>query len=172
MSEYYAVVRSGFEDTLEHFGVLGMRWGIRHDRRVRAAKALYKTRRREIKKDRSLDKATKQRRITASREQWMKERENAANRLYSYNGKAMNRKIARQSTKKTIAKVALLGSAGSAAYDKMRSKGSRRLSSAVVGRATGIVDDSLLGIPSIGYYAANVAKRKDAPQVTRKKKKK
>lgn len=27
MSEYYAVIRSGSSDTLEHFGVIGMRWG-------------------------------------------------------------------------------------------------------------------------------------------------
>lgn len=160
MSDYYAVVRSDSEDTLEHFGVLGMRWGIRHDRRVKAAKALYKTRRREIKKDRSLDKATKQRRITASREQWMRERENAANRLYSYNGKEMNRKIARQSSKKTLAKAYLLGSSGAAAYDKMRSKGHGRMSSALVGAGASYVDSALLGIPSLGYYVKNRRARK------------
>lgn len=144
---YYAVERTVSSDTLEHFGVLGMRWGVRHDRRVRMAKARFKT-------DRS----------AASREQWMKERENAANRLYSLNGKEMNRKIARQSSKKTVAKAALLGSTGSAIYDKMRSRGHGRVVSGVVGAA----GNALNGIPSYAYYAANVMKRPGV-QARRKK---
>lgn len=111
---YYAVERTGSSDTLEHFGVLGMRWGVRHDRRVKMAKARFKTDRKAINKDKSLSKTQKTRKIAASREQWMKEREKAANRLYSLNSKAANRKIARESTGKTLAKVALMGSAGAA----------------------------------------------------------
>lgn len=167
MSEYYAVVREG--DSLQHFGVLGMRWGIRHDRRVKAAKAMYKTNRKAINRDKSLSKGQKQKKIAASREEWMKERESAANRLYSLNGKGMNSKIARQSSKKTIAKAALLGSTGSAMYDKMRSKGSGRLRSAVVSGTVGRIDSALAGVPSLGYYAANVMRRPDVQQQARRK---
>ena len=167
MSEYYAVVREG--ESLQHFGVLGMRWGIRHDRRVKAAKATYRTNRRAINKNKSLSKEQKQKKIAASREEWMKERENAANRLYSLNGKAMNKKIARQSSGKTLAKSMLMGSAGAAAYDKMRVSGGGRLGSAVKGSVVGGLDSTLYGLPSLGYYAANVARRPDVQQARRKK---
>lgn len=156
---YYAVERTGSSDTLEHFGVLGMRWGVRHDRRVRMAKARFKTDRKAINRDKSLSKTQKTRKIAASREQWMKEREKAANRLYSLNGKEMNRRIARQSSKKTVAKAMLLGSTGSAMYDNMRAKGHGRVLSGVVGGTVGRVDGQLLNLPSLGYYVANRARR-------------
>ena len=129
------------------------------------AKAKFRTDRKAINKDKSLSKTQKTRKIAASREQWMKEREKAANRLYSLNGKEMNRRIARQSSKKTIAKAALLGSTGSAIYDKMRSKGHGRVTSGIVGAA----GNALNGIPSYAYYAANVIRRPGV-QARRKKK--
>lgn len=167
---YYAVVRSG--DSLSHFGVVGMRCGIRHDNRVKAAKRLYKTNRKEINRDKTLTKAQKQKKIAGSREQWMKEREKAANRLYSLNGKSMNSKIARQSVKKTVAKTALMGSGGSAIYDKMRATGSGRLKAGAFGVVGGNINRGLGRIPSLAYYAANVVKRDgDGSTGTQKKKK-
>lgn len=162
MSEYYAVVREG--DSLQHFGVLGMRWGVRHDRRVRAAKAMYKTNRKAINRDKSLSKGQKQKKIAASREEWMRERENAANRLYSLNSKGLNRKIARDSSAKTLAKVALMGSKGAALYNSRRGKGRSRLSSGAAGMIKGAVDSTSLGlatdIASNYYYLKNRRARK------------
>lgn len=157
---YYAVERTGSSDTLEHFGVLGMRWGVRHDRRVKMAKARFKTDRKAINRDKSLSKTQKTRKIAASREQWMKERERAANRLYSLNSKAANRKIARESTGKTLAKVALMGSAGAAQYNRSRAKGGSRVGSAAKGVAKYNLDRLALGIPSVGYYVKNRRARK------------
>ena len=163
MSEYYAVVREG--DSLQHFGVLGMRWGVRHDRRVKAAKAMYKTNRKAINKDKSLSKGQKQKKIAASREQWMKERENAANRLYSLNSKGLNRKIARDSSAKTLAKVSLMGSKGAALYNSRRGKGHSRLSSGLAGVAKNAIDNTpYLGfatdVASWTYYNKNKQARK------------
>ena len=164
MSEYYAVVREG--DSLKHFGVLGMRWGIRHDRRVKAAKAMYKTNRKAINRDKSLSKGQKQKKIAASREQWMKERESAANRLYSLNGKEVNRTIARQSSGKTLAKAALMGSEGSLTYQKVKAKTGSRTKAALAGAATSAAQ----GVPYLGlgvqgaswaYYAKNRQARKN-----------
>ena len=118
MGEYYAVVRSGQEDTLEHHATLGMHWSIRRDRRVEMAKDKYRADKKAINKDKSLSKTQKTRKIAASREQWMKERENAANRLYSLNSKGANKKLARDSGAKTLAKAYLTTSAGAAAYNR------------------------------------------------------
>jgi len=163
MSEYYAVVREG--DSLKHFGVLGMRWGVRHDRRVKAAKAMYKTNRKTINKDKSLSKGQKQRKIAASREEWMKERESAANRLYSLNSKGLNQKIARDSSAKTFAKVALMGSKGAAVYNSQRGKGRSRLRAGAAGMAKSMLDatpyvGTATDIASNVYYLKNREARK------------
>lgn len=127
---YYAVVRSGSEDVLQHHGVLGMRWGVRHDRAVRAAKAKFRTDKRDIRRDKSLSKDEKRSRIAASREAWMRERVRSANRLYSKQDKATNERIARMSTRKTIGQSMLLGSYGALKYNDSRAHGVGRFKSA------------------------------------------
>lgn len=160
MSEYYAVIRSGSSDTLEHFGVLGMRWGIRHDKRVKAAKATYRTNRKAIKKDSSLSKAQKKKKIAASREEWMQERENAANRLYSRNSREANRRVARMSSGKAYLLSKTLGSHGALKYTESRAKGHGRLRSAAVGTARQIADNATLGVGSGVEYIRNRRARK------------
>lgn len=164
MSEYYAVVREG--DSLKHYGVLGMRWGIRHDRRVQAAKAKYKTNRKVIKGDKSLSKDQKQRKIAASREQWMKERESAANRLYSLNSKEVNSRVARMSSRKAIGQSSLMGSYGALQYNRLRSKGHGRVSASLIGGYANRANNALLGIPSTKEYLRN----RKARQTTSSKK--
>lgn len=157
MSEYYAVVREG--DSLKHYGVLGMRWGIRHDRRVQAAKAKYKTNRKAIKGDKSLSKDQKQRKIAASREQWMKERESAANRLYSLNSKEANRRVARMSSRKALGQATLMGSYGALKYNESRGRGQGRALSYVRGHNAGYMNSALAGVPAANEYLRNRAAR-------------
>lgn len=157
MSEYYAVVRS---DSLQHYGVVGMRWGIRHDKSVRAAKALYKANRKAIKSDKSLTKAQRKKKIAASREEWMQERENAANRLYSRNSREANRRIARMSSGKVYLLSKTLGSHGALKYTESRAKGHGRLRSAAVGTARQIADNATLGVGSGVEYVRNRRARK------------
>lgn len=167
MSEYYGIVRSGAEDTLEHFGVLGMRWGIRHDRRVKAAKKLYKIRRKTIKKDKTLTKAQKQKKITASREEWMKEREKAANRLYSFNDRETNRRVARMTSRGAIGKSLLMGSYGALKYTDSRAHGAGKFMSYIRGSNAQEHNDAVGGRIAEEEYFRN---RNARTQVKRKKK--
>lgn len=129
----YSVVREGETDELKHYGVLGMRWGIRHDRRVKYAKNRYKTIRKDTKRQKGITVAEKKKRIAVAKEDYMQERENAANRLYSLNSKKMNRTVARDSVGKTLAKTYLLGSAGAMQYDRSRANGHGRVVSGLAG---------------------------------------
>jgi hypothetical protein len=167
MSEYYGIVRSGAEDILEHHGVLGMRWGIRHDRRVKAAKQLYKIRRKTIKKDKTLTKAQKQKRITASREEWMKERERAANRLYSLQDKETNRRVARMTSRGTIGKSLLMGSYGALKYTDSRAHGAGKFMSYARGSSAEAHNNAVGGRLAWEEYFQN---RNARTQVKRKKK--
>lgn len=143
MGGYYAVERTG--EYLEHYGVLGMRWGIRHDRRVKYAKSRYKTVKKQMKKDRNLSDDQKARKVGKAREDWMQEREAAANRLYTLNSKGVNRKLARQSSAKTLAKTGLMGSYGALTYDRLRDKGVNKL-------ASGVADNYLYNAPGTAEY--------------------
>lgn len=160
MSEYYAVVRTGTEDTLQHYGVLGMRWGIRHDRRVRMAKASYKTQRKALKKSGAIKTASGQRKLAASREEWMKQRESAANRLYSKNSKETNRRIARMSSKQALGQSYLMGSYGALKYNQNRARGKGKVSSFMKGRIADTVNNGLYGVPGTVEYLRNRRARK------------
>ena len=160
MSEYYAIVRSGAEDSLQHYGIVGMRWGIRHDRRVKAAKAMYKTNRKAITRDKSLSKDQKKTKIAASREQWMKERENAANRLYSLNSKETNRRVARMSSGKTYLLANTLGSYGALKYEASRAKGRGRLRAAAAGTIKDIGNNATLGVAGSVEHLRNIRARR------------
>ena len=168
MSEYYGVVRSGAEDTLEHFGVLGMRWGIRHDRRVKMAKAMYKTKRKTIKKDSSLSNEQKKRKISASREEWMKERERAANRLYSLQNKETNKRVARMTSRGAIGKSLLMGSYGALKYTDSLAHGAGKFMSYVRGASADAHNNAVGGRLGREEYFQN---RNARTTVHRKKKK-
>ena len=162
---YYAVVRSGSEDTLEHFGVLGMRWGVRHDPKVLAAKKKYKTDKKEINRDKTLSEAQRRHKIAGSREEWMKQREEAANRLYPLNSKGLNQKVARDSSAKVAAKTALFGSKGAVVYNSMKGHGDSRAVSGLHAFGANVLSKAgILGpayeAASIGYYLKNRKARK------------
>lgn len=107
--EYKFTFEDGSE-VLAHYGVLGMRWGVRHDKE-------YKSEKKGIKKSDEY-KGFKNR----------KERKNAINdakvraadRLYSTNSTATNRKIQTRSTAKTLGMSALYSSYGALHYDRAR----------------------------------------------------
>lgn len=128
---YYATDNSG--DSLMHYGVLGMRWGIRHDKDVKAAKREFKTEQKQINKTKGLSKGERKERIGQAREKWMQSREKAANKLYSRQDKATNKAVARMSSGKTILHSMLLGSYGALTYRQARSAGNSKGKAVVKG---------------------------------------
>lgn len=109
-----------FEDgseALAHYGVLGMRWGVRHDKGFKGAKASAKATYKNAMKG-----ATSREEKAKAKEQYRNSINNAkvkaANRLYSTNSVEANRRIQTRSTAKTIGMSALLGSYGTMHYDR------------------------------------------------------
>jgi len=160
---YYGTIIGG--ESLAHHGVIGMRWGIRHDRRVKSSKRGYKAKRKALKRNKSISKKQRRYRVKQAKGKWMNEREKAANRLYPLNSKGLNRKLARDTSANTLAKAAIFGDQGTVAYDSQRGRGRPRIVAATAGAATRaavhvpVVGKGVTGA-SYAYYFANRRARK------------
>lgn len=58
-SNYSILVDENNQPYLAHYGVIGMRWGIRHDPQKAYARASTKFKKLAVKSDKALDKSTK-----------------------------------------------------------------------------------------------------------------
>lgn len=130
MSRYYNI----YDNELYHYGVIGMRWGIRHDKQ-------YKSDKNSLKKQKKIGKINK--------EQYKQKLNNAkvsaANRLYGNTSAKSNTKIATDSTAKTLAKTLLLSSYGAKKYNDSRAKGDSRSISAIKGYGYTVANTATLG---------------------------
>ncbi len=109
-----------FEDgseALAHYGVLGMRWGVRHDKGFRGAKASAKAAYKNAMQG-AASRGEKAKAKEQYRNSINEAKVKAANRLYSTNSTEANRRIQTRSTAKTIGMSALLGSYGTMHYDR------------------------------------------------------
>lgn len=136
--------------SLKHYGVLGMKWGVRRARR-KAAKQAYQARtakahakyEREIaaiekpyRRGQNLSKADQAREVAAdgdyasavinARKQYKKDLRNKsndaaiANRLYSKQSKEANKRVANMSMGKALTQSFLMGSYGALKYNEAR----------------------------------------------------
>lgn len=134
-------------ESLQHYGVLGMRWGVRHDKQYKSDKAKITAAYRQDleragqkykrdKNEKALDVA--ENRAELKRRKAINDAKvKTANRLYSRNSQEANRRIQTRGTAGTLGLSALLGSYGTMHYDRARSEGMGVGRSAVRGALAG-----------------------------------
>lgn len=178
------------DDYLMHYGVLGMKWGIRRARR-KDAKANYKkaTDKAFDKYEKSINKiesgykrgqnlskkdqareakieADYKKDIAKAKSDYKQAKTSRkndvaiANRLYSKQSKATNKRVAEMSTGKALAESYLLGSYGALKYNDARGKGAGRGSAAVRGILMETGNRLLADIPATAEYLDNRFARK------------
>ena len=167
----------GESEELQHYGVLGMRWGVRHDKEYKAQKSkITNAYRKDLEKSQSLYKSERSkygrneadRRAEKRGDSAEAKRRNAinkakvdtANRLYSGNSKEANRRIQTRSTAKTLGISGLLGSYGALQYDRARAEGNSKGKAAVKGTLARLGDTALSNAVGVTDYLQDRQARK------------
>ncbi len=178
------------EDELCHYGVVGMKWGIRRRRR-QDAKAAYRKRtdrafsayEREIakieksykigqnlsKKDQAREAAAEKRyadEVAKAKADYKKAKNDKskdvaiANKLYSKQNKQANEAVANMSTGKALAQSFLLGSYGALKYNEAKGRGASTGKAVVNGMLYQMGDSATGGVVSSVQYLDNRFARK------------
>ena len=175
---------------LYHYGVLGMKWGVRRARR-NTAKQQYKDRtdkafakyersiasvEKHYKRGQNLSKKDQAREAAAEKEysravskaksDYKKAKNDKskdaeiANRLYSKQSKEANKRVANMSTGKAVAESFLLGSYGALKYNEAKARGQSTGKAAVEGILYNWGNNMTYGVLSTGNYIDNRLARK------------
>lgn len=131
--------------SLSHYGVRGMRWGVRKSEEVRSAK----------RESKSLgeSRASRSSRILEARKA-------AMTRLYPILKKETADRISSLSAGKALSQSLIFGSFGAVKYNELRASGKSRVSSGVSGSIHGFSNSYFYLMPSISAGVMNRSLRK------------
>lgn len=170
------------QDELYHYGVLGMKWGIRRAARKATSDARSQLRKADRDYTRAINKASgtfigKKRREAAKRnmeekgakyeeakktykDAYTKAKSEAVDKLYSKQSKEANKRVNEMSMGKAFAQSALLGSYGALKYNEARARGTTRGKAAVEAILYNYGNNATLGALSTAKYLDNRFARK------------
>lgn len=179
------------QNELNHYGVLGMKWGIRRARR-KQAKAAYrkstdkafkdyereihsieknykrgqnlsaKDQAREDAADRKYQAAARKAKETYKKAKTDRSNDAAiANKLYSKQSKAANKRVAKMSTGEALLQSYLMGSYGALKYNEAKGRGASTGKAVVEGVLNNFGNNLLSGIPGALQYLDNRSARKN-----------
>ncbi len=174
---------------LQHYGVVGMKWGVRrarnkqakenykkaedkafkaYEKSINSIEKGYKRGQNLSKKDYAREAAAErkyQQAHKAAKQQYKSDKSKSndlkiANKLYSKNSKEMNARIAKMNMGEAVLKSLLMGSYGTMKYEKARSEGLGVASSAGKAVLKNAGNTYALGVPSLVEYMKNRRARK------------
>lgn len=156
----YLITFDDGTEALAHYGVLGMRWGVRHNRAYKSAKKAAIKQYKADKKQDGLKRKDKKQLKADLKNKINDEKVNAANKLYSHNSVEANRRIQTRSTAKTLGATAIFGSYGAMHRDRAYAEHGKAGKAAVRGLLAGELNRLAAPVPGIHNYVKDRRARK------------
>lgn len=155
----YTSYTDQMQDTyLQHYGVIGMKWGVKRGKRIESQAAAT---RKKAQAAKSAGKMSKYEKLSSKASKQQAHANKIAKKHNALAGKKQMDYAANQSWGKTIVKTALMGSYGTLKYNQLRTHGVSKGKAAVAGMLSGSINRMSGGIVSVAEPRATAAAKKN-----------